>query len=71
MTENFLSHEKSMKINKNKKKDPFIELDFVSANNSPKEKRLCNSNSISLKKGLGSKTNLISSKVVARYKNKV
>ena len=41
MTENFLSHEKSMKINKNKnknknkknkKKDPFIELDFVSAN---------------------------------------
>ena len=40
MTENFLSHEKSMKINnkKNKKKnknkkDPFIELDFVSAKN--------------------------------------
>ena len=38
MTENFLRHEKSMKINnkkknnKNKKKDPFIELDFVSAN---------------------------------------
>ena len=34
MTENFLSHEKSMKINnKNNKKDPFIELDFVSAKN--------------------------------------
>ena len=34
MTENFLSHEKSMKINKKKnKKDPFIELDFVSAKN--------------------------------------
>ena len=37
MTENFLSHEKSMKINNNNKtkknkKDPFIELDFVSAN---------------------------------------
>ena len=36
MTENFLSHEKSMEISKNKnknKKHPFIELDFVSANN--------------------------------------
>ena len=37
MTENFLSHEKAMKIknnNKNKKnKDPFIELEFVSAKN--------------------------------------
>ena len=33
MTENFLSHEKAMKIkNKKKNKDPFIELDFVSAN---------------------------------------
>ena len=31
MTENFLSHEKSMKINNKNKKDPFIELDFVSA----------------------------------------
>ena len=36
MTENFLSHEKSMEINnknnkKKNKKDPFIELDFVSA----------------------------------------
>ena len=33
MTENFLSHEKSMEIN-NKNKDPFIELDFISANKS-------------------------------------
>ena len=34
MTEIFLSHEKSIKINKNPnpKKDPIIELDFVSAN---------------------------------------
>ena len=45
MTENFLSHEKSMKINNNnnKKKDPFIELDFVSAKNNINFQSLANS----------------------------
>ena len=33
MTENFLSHEKAMKIRNKKNKDPFIELDFISVNN--------------------------------------